>query len=190
MTDWNKTHAEKGRLFGEQPSSLVVKALELWKPSENPPLALDIGAYTGRNTLYLARNGFHVTALDPSTSALADLQAQGVGLPIKTVVGTLETYEWKQTMDCIVFANVLHLLTPTDVETALANSKQYTAPNGINVIIGFTTHNFHDQKKVFKRDELKENYRDWRVLVYEEKRANLAAGGITEAVHFIAQKSE
>ncbi len=190
MNSWNKTFAEKGRLFGTDPSALVVEALKLWKPSREVPHALDIGAFTGRNALFLARNGFKVIALDPAAEPLKDLQAQAnaEGLSVDVQVGTLERYEWSKQFDCIICVNVLHVLSPEDATRAIHAMKQHTVPGGINVVTAFTSKPFEDQKKVFAHNELKQAYTNWEILHYEERKANLAVGGTAEVADIIAKK--
>ena len=188
MASWNKAFATKGRLFGTEPSAIVAEALNRWRPLREQPLALDIGAFTGRNTLFLARNGFKVIALDPAVEPLKDLQANAAGLSVDIQVGMLEKYEWNRQFDFIVCVNVLHLLSPEDATHAIHAMKQNTVPGGINVVTVFTSKPFDGQKKVFAHNELKEAYADWDILHYEERTGKLAVGGTAEVADIIAKR--
>ena len=92
--DWHRLYREQGRVFGEEPQPLARQALTVWAPGSDSPQALDIGSYTGRNALFLARAGFHVRALDPSGPALDDLkqQADTEGLACEGREGFIESY--------------------------------------------------------------------------------------------------
>lgn len=68
------------------PSPFLVSSLR-WDPPAPAAAALDIGSGSGRNSLYLARRGFRVTAVDLSQVGL-DLtrqQALAARLPVTTV---------------------------------------------------------------------------------------------------------
>jgi tellurite methyltransferase len=61
---WDKIHSEKPNSDG--PSELLKSML----PRLQKGKVLDIGAGLGRNSVYLAKNGFQVTAVDISTVAI------------------------------------------------------------------------------------------------------------------------
>jgi len=67
---WDKKYTESDKLLGfREPSPL----LKQFFSSVQGTKALDIACGTGRNTLYLAQNGFEVDALDISAVALQEL---------------------------------------------------------------------------------------------------------------------
>ena len=57
--DWNDRYAT-GEAPDKPPEALVVKAAETRRPGK----ALDLACGLGRNALYLAANGWQVTAVD------------------------------------------------------------------------------------------------------------------------------
>ena len=65
--DYDKEYRQTKEVFGHAPEALLQK----WESriSRDHPV-LDIGAGQGRNTLYLARKGFRLDAIDPSTVAI------------------------------------------------------------------------------------------------------------------------
>ncbi len=68
------------------PEPLVVEAAE-WLP---PGRALDLACGAGRHALYLAKLGWHVTAVDASQVALDRLRRNAKGLPIDVKHADLE----------------------------------------------------------------------------------------------------
>lgn len=68
-------------MFGHGPSDPALRATELFQ-STGASRVLELGCGQGRDTLYLARNGFEVTAVDYSERAIKDLveRAGQVGL--------------------------------------------------------------------------------------------------------------
>ena len=67
---WDKKYTDNDKLLGfREPSPLLKQYISLSQGNK----ALDIACGTGRNTLYLAENGFEVDALDISAVALQEL---------------------------------------------------------------------------------------------------------------------
>ena len=67
---WDKKYTENDKLLGFREASPLLKQ---FLTSVQGSKALDIACGTGRNTLYLAQNGFEVDALDISAVALQEL---------------------------------------------------------------------------------------------------------------------
>jgi 2-polyprenyl-3-methyl-5-hydroxy-6-metoxy-1,4-benzoquinol methylase len=67
--------------FGDQPNRILISHLDLL--DKNKPI-LDIGAGQGRNSVFLARSGYMVEAVDPSAVAVEAIQtaARKDNLPI------------------------------------------------------------------------------------------------------------
>jgi SAM-dependent methyltransferase len=61
--------------------------------------ALDLACGTGRHTLWLARQGWRVTAVDYSAVALEKLKADAQHLPVRIVCADLETGEFEIARD-------------------------------------------------------------------------------------------
>jgi len=66
---WQDMFLEKPEMFGAEPSDPVRKAAELFQ-QEGKTKVLELGSGQGRDTLYFARNGFNVYALDYSNQGL------------------------------------------------------------------------------------------------------------------------
>jgi tellurite methyltransferase len=59
-----------------------------------PARALDLACGTGRDALWLAHQGWQVTAVDSSPPAIATLQDLARGLSVETVLADLEKHEF------------------------------------------------------------------------------------------------
>lgn len=77
------------------PSPFLVGELGEAGAGGGDPSALDIGSGSGRNSLYLARRGYNVTAVDLSKVGLAltQQQAQAAGLPVETVDADINKFD-------------------------------------------------------------------------------------------------
>lgn len=66
---WQKTFSENPEMFGTDASDPALKAAELFR-QEGKIEVLELGCGQGRDTIYFARNGLHVHALDYSDQGL------------------------------------------------------------------------------------------------------------------------
>ena len=100
---WNRFFTVDAPAFNTAPNSWLVSVLDGRKPGR----ALDVGMGEGRNTLYLARQGWDVTGFDPAGKAvaLAESRAQQQGLKIHTQVSLDRDFDFGQEQwDLILFS--------------------------------------------------------------------------------------
>lgn len=92
IDQWNQRYGAGEQVF-DQPSPLVVQ----FTRGVAPGVALDFAAGPGRNALYLAEQGWRVTALDGSTVAIDFLRARAAerALSIDARVADLEAGEFE-----------------------------------------------------------------------------------------------
>jgi SAM-dependent methyltransferase len=78
--------------FNKEANTLLVETVKGLKPGK----ALDLGMGQGRNSLYLARNGWHVTGVDIADEAvaLALKRAKEANVPIDAIVVPMETFDF------------------------------------------------------------------------------------------------
>ncbi len=88
--EWDRRYASSPRVFRAEPDESLV---ELASPLP-PASAVDLGAGEGRNSLWLARRGWNVVAVDASVVALNRLSdaAEIEGLSITTAADDLVSY--------------------------------------------------------------------------------------------------
>jgi len=70
---WERTYHEHPEMFGEEPSEPAIKAMKLFR-REGKNKILELGAGQGRDTLFFARNGFQVYALDYSETGVETIR--------------------------------------------------------------------------------------------------------------------
>jgi SAM-dependent methyltransferase len=112
-----------------------VEDLELWRSlaaGHGDPV-LDIGAGTGRVALYLARNGFRVTALDCDQELLAELARRAAALDVKTELADARRFELGRRFSlCVVPMQTIQLLGGTDGRAEfLRNVERHLADDGV-----------------------------------------------------------
>ena len=84
---WDERYAATDRVFRAVPNEMLAELVSAVSPGS----AIDLGAGEGRNSLWLAGQGWSVTAVDASQVGLEKLNsyAQKEGLNVATVVGDL-----------------------------------------------------------------------------------------------------
>jgi tellurite methyltransferase len=171
-----------------RPTPLVVTALSEIAPGR----ALDTGSGEGRNSLYLARLGWEVVALDTDQQALGTLRATAKheGLSITTEVADIRTFESEPGFDAVLSLMVLHFLPAADIAPAVARMQGWTKPGGLNVISAFTSDNpVGTRPYLFDPTGLRTFYADWETSVDEEAWTSyVLPPGQTEPVRYMAAR--
>ena len=95
---------------------------------------LDLGCGSGRHTVYLAKQGLTVCALDISVEALARtaewLAGEGLSASLQQAGMTALPYR-DGVFDCVVSVSVLHHATMADIRTALGETRRTLRPGGL-----------------------------------------------------------
>jgi SAM-dependent methyltransferase len=84
---WQDMFLEKPEMFGAEPSNPARKAAELFK-QEGKTKVLELGSGQGRDTLYFARHGFNVYALDYSNHGLEAINKKAHDLGLSHLIMT------------------------------------------------------------------------------------------------------
>ncbi|KUG08098.1 class I SAM-dependent methyltransferase [Solirubrum puertoriconensis] len=90
---WNRSLTrDTAYKFNRQPNALLMEVAKGRKPGK----ALDVGMGQGRNTLFLARQGWDVTGVDIADEAVAEAQAEAKrqNLRINAVVSPMESFTY------------------------------------------------------------------------------------------------
>ena len=161
---WNRIlTAEKPR-FNTKPNAFLMEVVKTRKPG----MALDVGMGQGRNSIWLAQQGWDVTGFDPAEKAvaLARETARKLGLNLKAEVKKTEEFDFgERRWDLILLSYVGGRGTTDILQKALK-------PGGVLVIEAF----HRDATKsgpiggavVFDTGELPPLFPELRVVRYEE----------------------
>jgi tellurite methyltransferase len=92
MTSWDERY-QRGEHLNDSPADLLVQ----FASAQPPGRALDLACGPGRNAIFLARQGWPVTAVDSSVVAIGILtkQVRALRLPIEARVADLEKGEFE-----------------------------------------------------------------------------------------------
>jgi SAM-dependent methyltransferase len=129
---WENRYRENGRTW----SGNVNAALEREISGVAPGTALDLGSGEGGDALWLARNGWTVTAVDIAPSALAiGAAAQQEGEDITWIAADLSTWEPPTTYD-LVTSCFLHSTVDLPRNQILRRTAEAVAPGGLLLVVG------------------------------------------------------
>ena len=155
--------------------SEVLEAMQFLSPGK----ALDLGCGQGRNALFLAQQGFDVTAVDQNELALEILQSIVEQEDLEMTVGLydINSAALTQTYDLIVSTVVLMFLQADRIPAIIQNMQDQTNPGGYNLIVcAMDTEDYPCQVPfsfTFKEGELADYYKDWELIKYNENPGHL-----------------
>ena len=161
---WNRILTASNPAFNTSPNSFLVAVTKGLKPGRS----LDVGMGQGRNTIYLAQQGWDSVGFDPADRAVASAreQATKLGVKITTQVARAEDFDWGDARwDLIVLSYV-------GAREYAANVFRALRPGGMVVVEGF----HRDAAKtrpigggvVFDTNELLQLFAPLRVVRYED----------------------
>jgi SAM-dependent methyltransferase len=115
---WNSRFASEESFLGREPSSFLVREMDTIKQLLGGRRALDIACGEGRNSVFLARQGFTVTGIDISEVGLAKAAERAVaaGVAVQFIHADLDDYPLTGRFDLVLNFNFLQRrLIPTMV---------------------------------------------------------------------------
>ena len=161
---WNKILTAASPRFSTSPNAFLVAATRGLKPGRS----LDVGMGQGRNTIYLAQQGWDSVGFDPADRAVAAGQEQAakLGVKITTHVARAEDFEWGDARWELI---VLSYVGARDYAASVVRALR---PGGMVVVEGF----HRDATKtrrigsgvVFDTNELLRLFAPLRVVRYED----------------------
>ncbi len=133
--------------YGMKPSAALAACLEQFaaqNADRNGGRALDLGAGPGRDTLAMARAGFHVKAVDLSKRGLERLveRAESMGLADRVEVQVADVRQWEMepnTYDLICGTTVLDHLPAADSRPVFYRMAQSLSQRGVLFVEVHTT---------------------------------------------------
>lgn len=189
LTKYDERYNKAEYYWGLAPNQLCYEIMRL-KPPTKPYKVLDIGCGEGKDAVFLARNGYNVTAFDLSEQGLskARVLANNCGVKIDFFKADVRDYRLEKDYDIIFSSGVFHYIHNGVREEIIDNLKSHTTKHGINVINVFVRKPFiplspdTELSEIsagdWKSGELFMYYHDWLFHKNEEKVFDCDSGGI------------
>ena len=181
---WNGKFGDPKTQFNRQPSRLLADAIRERKPGR----ALDLGMGEGRNTIYLAQQGWQATGVDLSDVAVAQAKARAAQLHVNltAIVENLDGYDFGKSQWDLVTLFYMHAWYHSAKPSSPGRLMAALKPGGLLVIEGFA-----DPKPfMFQPNELLRDFAELRVLRYEDLKgeADWAPGERAHIIRFVGEK--
>lgn len=176
---WNKVFSAEKPGFNAKPNAFLVEVSTGRKPGR----ALDIGMGQGRNSIYLARQGWDVTGIDISEEGIrkAKEQAARLGLKLNAVLRDADEFDYGREQWDLVVGMYMHGVLTRNA----ARIRDGLRTGGLLVVEGF--HRDVNRPGLgggplgYPSNALLEAFLGLRVLRYEDTRAIADWAGMQEA---------
>lgn len=147
-----------------------------------PPIGqknvLEIGCGNGQSSVFLARNGYIVSAFDIDVSSLEEARnlAEEIGVDVNFFHADLLTYNIEKDFDIIYSSGVVQCIPPQDRANFFKMIQDRTKVGGLNAITAFVEKSFietapdwKDEEYLYQSAELFHYYgRDWKFEMMQE----------------------
>ena len=188
---WNSAFTDETFFFNKDAN----RFLQQVTAGLQPGFALDVGMGQGRNSFYLAEQGWQVTGVDIAEEAVtrADQEAAERGLKLHTVVESVDTYDCGVEKWDLVIGLYMHDHLTRNAEKIIASVK----PGGLLLIEGFHWDVSENRMSIttgkrfgYKTNELAEVFDNLRILYYEDTidQADFISREDHPIVRFLARK--
>ena len=135
---WDQRYEGAELAWSAEPNLFLPPLVEGLEPGR----ALDIACGEGRNAIWLARQGWEVTAVDFSPVGIEKAWQLSDGVDVEWVVADVTLYE-PTTMFDLVVVFYLHVL-PEDLAAVMQMATEVLAPGGTLFAVGHAVRNLTD----------------------------------------------
>lgn len=173
MRDWNAFYSKKPGFY-EQSADVAIQVKEALKYCTFGK-TLDLGCGEGKNSLFLAENGYDVTAVDISDVAIERLRKKATekNLSIACFTCSAEDFVFQSSYHFVLCNYLLHFLQKSIGLDLIKRIQDHTEKSGVNLISGFRDEPpFFTAETAsycyFQHEELIRLYTGWTVHWYKE----------------------
>jgi len=159
---YDKIYSTERETFSAEPNAFLVRMISGRKPGR----ALDVAMGQGRNSIWLASQGWSVMGFDISPVGIEQAQGEALkrGLKVETQVTPYELFDWgREKWDLIVFSYFFP-------QSALPKVWEALRPGGFILVEGFhaDTGRIRPIGGGYHNNELLRVLERYRILVYED----------------------
>ena len=189
LTKYDERYNAEGYYWGLSPNNLCYEIM-LLKPPTKPYKVLDIGCGEGKDAVFLAKNGYNVTAFDISDQGLSKARELAVhcGVKVDFFKADIRDFRLEADFDIIFSSGVFHYIPQEQRSSVIESLKEHTTSKGINVINVFVRKPFIplppdiEESELaagdWKSGELFMYYHDWLFHKNEEQIFDCNSSGI------------
>lgn len=185
ITDYEERYKAEGYYWGVQPSQMCYEVMKL-RPPVTPLRLLDVACGEGKNAVFFARNGYHVTAFDAAQLGLdkAKRLAEQARTEINFFQADLRDFRLDSNFDIVFCSGSLHYIPQELRLEILENYQAHTTDSGLHALNVFVRKPFlispsdlREGRYKWVSGELFSYYADWLIAHCEEKVFDCMSGG-------------
>lgn len=182
MEMWNDRYKSPGYLFGTDPAAFLRREAHRLTAGQT---ALCVADGEGRNSVFLAEHGLHVTAMDASEIAIekARTLANARGVAVEFHVADISGWKWDECSYDVVAGIFIQFAGPALRDEIFAGMIRALAPRGLLLLHGYTSaqisYNIGGPRAVenlYTAGLLADRFGDLDVLHLSEYEADLSEG--------------
>ncbi len=197
---WEERYsASDDYLFGREPAQFLRENPGWLKPGQT---GLAVADGEGRNSVYMAAHGLHMTAFDFSETAVERARALAAeqGVSVDFNLSDWQGWDWSRQFD-LVAAIFVQFMGPDQRPAQFANLKQAVRPGGVLMLHGYRpeqvalgTGGPPFEANMYTLELLADSFADWdiqRLAAYErDVQEGRGHSGKSALIDLIARKPE
>ena len=181
LQTWTARFAREGYLFGEDPNEFLRRHAHRLNQGNS---VLCVADGEGRNSVWLAEQGFEVTAFDfaPNAVEKAKRLAQRHSVAVKHQVGDIYAWPWTTQYDALV-AIFIQFMPPERRDAVFAGMKAAVKPGGLLLLEGYRPEQVDyrtggppRRENMYTRAWLERTFSDWEILLLSDYDAVIREG--------------
>ena len=179
---WDQRYDTDDYLFGTRPSGFLERHAHLLRPGAR---ALAVADGEGRNSVFMAKKGLDVVAMDSSNVGLEKARrlARDRGVSVDFRLADLGDWEWEEAAYDVVAAIFFQFADPPFRARIFDGIERSLKPGGLLLLHGYTVEQLEhgtggprDAEKLYTRQMLAERFAAWEILRLEAYEAELDEG--------------
>ncbi len=193
---WNERFSSNNYFYGSEPNEFVKEQLQLLKPGK----ILFIAEGEGRNSVYAAKLGWDVDAVDYSTSGKnkAEKLAEANNVKINYIISDLNEFEFKNDFYDVIVNTFFHTLE--DSRIAIHNKIKSSLKSGGRYILEAfdkdqlprNTGGPKDENLLYSLEEINSDFQDFDFEHFSKEEVELKEGemhnGKADVIRFVGKK--
>jgi SAM-dependent methyltransferase len=197
MNQWDERFNREEYVYGTAPNEFIQSKL-----TDDPCHVLAIAEGEGRNAIYAAEQGHHVTAWDYSSVGLDKLQKLAVSRQVKVkteVVDLTEPVQWPENQWDVVLNVFGHIGDAAVRQRMLNGIKRTLKPGGTYLMevysnrqIPYQSGGPKDIQHLYRAQEVLDAFEDWKIVHFYYGEAVRQEGkwhtGLAHVIQIAAQK--
>jgi SAM-dependent methyltransferase len=198
LETWNARFARDDFHFGEEPNAFLRMQAHWLRPGSS---VLCVADGEGRNSVWLAEQGFQVTAFDfaPNAVTKASRLAHRRNVSVASQLGDVYTWPWASKRYDALVAVFIQFLPPGTRDAVFAGMMSAVEPGGLFLLEGFRPEQVDygtggppRREHMYTRDWLESVFASWGVLLLTEYDAVIREGkahnGMSALIDLVARK--